>query len=136
MTYLFKTEYAIATIGSTKVGGNYDPKVFHDVLSENGTWGDAYKSWYNNYGIISDKWFLGMVILGDPMLVPSKGVQKDFKSLSVGLIPPGPEEIEELHDIFEEFAYDFRGDSFEDYKSMNPQFFNDLRSKNRYNFEL
>lgn len=125
MTYLLRTDYGLATIGSTKVGGNYYPKVFHYVLTENGTWGDAYKTWYNYYGVNDDNWFLGMIILGDPMLVVSMEVQKGLQTLAVGIAPPSAEEIEELDNKILEFGYDYSGDSFEEYKYRNPQFYDD-----------
>ncbi len=125
MTYLLRTDYGLATIGSTKVGGNYYPKVFHNVLAENGTWGDAYKAWYNYYGVNDDKWFLGMIILGDPMLVVSREIQKGLQTMAVGIVPPSVEEIEELGNKILEFGYDYTGDSFEEYKYQNPHFFND-----------
>ena len=68
MTYLTKTDYGLAVLGSTKIGGNYFPVEFHRILSLGGSWGSAYKAWYNSFGTTSDKWFLGMVILGDPTL--------------------------------------------------------------------
>lgn len=125
MTYLMKTDYGIAATGSTKTGGNYYPNAFHYVLSEKGTWGDAFKGWYNYYGVNDDKWFLGMIILGDPMLVLTKEAQKGLKSLSVGIVPPSPDEIEELNKEILDFGYDYSGGSFAEYKNQNPQFFGD-----------
>jgi hypothetical protein len=68
MSYLMSTDYALAIFGSTKIGGSYRSLAFYDVLAKKGTWGDAYRNWYNYFGKSSDKWFLGMVILGDPAL--------------------------------------------------------------------
>jgi hypothetical protein len=123
MTSLVKTDYGIATLGSTKIGGNYYPKVFHKVLSENGSWGDAFKAWYNDYGVTDDLWFMGMVILGDPMLIVSKKVQKRLKPLSTRLVPPGAEEIEDLQTIFLDFTDHYGEGTFEEYKNQNPDFF-------------
>jgi hypothetical protein len=123
MTYLMKTDYGLATTGSTKIGGNYYPNAFHYVLSENGTWGDAFKEWYNYVGVKDDKWFLGMIILGDPMLVLSGDSQKGLKALTEGMAPPGPFEIDELNRQIVKFGYEYSGGSFEEYKSQNPQFF-------------
>lgn len=72
MSYLLKTDYALATLGSTKVGGNYYPQPFNYVLERRGTWGDAFKYWYNSFGVSDDCWFLGMTILGDPALTVSE----------------------------------------------------------------
>jgi len=123
MTYLMKTDYGLATMGSTKVGGNYYPKVFHGTLSRNHTWGDAYRAWYNNYGVTDDEWFMGMVILGDPMLVVTKEVPRVLKKEPMTVIPPGVEEIEDLNNIFQNFMKDYWEGSFEEYKNSNPQFF-------------
>jgi hypothetical protein len=68
MSYLMSTDCALAILGSTKIGGSYRSLAFYDVLAKKGTWGDAYRNWYNYFGKSSDKWFLGMVILGDPAL--------------------------------------------------------------------
>lgn len=103
MTYLMKTDYAMAIFGSTKVGGCYQPLVFYDILSRKGTWADAYKQWYNHYGNTSDSWFLGMVILGDPSLeVHSDGPVYRMIDMS---LPPEPvqEEIDSLNDKFRDF---------------------------------
>jgi hypothetical protein len=66
--YLLRTDYGLAVMGSTKIGGNYYPRAFHYALAEGARWGDAFKCWYDAYGVTDDKWFMGMVILGDPML--------------------------------------------------------------------
>ncbi len=123
MTYLLNTDYGLATHGSTKVGGNYYPKVFHYVLSRGGSWGEAYKAWYNNYGVSDDKWFMGMVILGDPMLYLTKAVPKVIKAEPMTSIPPSSEEIEKLIELFFNFEKDYGETTFEQYKSENPQFF-------------
>jgi hypothetical protein len=67
-TYLVGTEYGLAALGSTKVGGAYDSRAFYGVLSSGGCWGEAYRIWYNSTGAQDDGWFLGMIILGDPTL--------------------------------------------------------------------
>ena len=66
---------------------------------------------------------MGMVILGDPTLVVSKGRVKDFKSLAMALFPPVTEEVEELNNKIIEFTYDFSGGTFDEYVSQNPQFY-------------
>lgn len=123
MSYLMKTEYGLATIGSTKVGGNYYPKVFHYVLSRNGSWGDAYKAWYNNYGVTDDHWFMGMVILGDPMLTVSKKMVKKLIADPMTVIPPTQHEIGELTEKLTQFIEGYVEGSFADYINANPDFY-------------
>jgi hypothetical protein len=31
-------------------------------------WGEAYKAWYNAEGVRSDKWHIGIALMGDPLL--------------------------------------------------------------------
>ena len=125
MTYLMDTDYGLAAHGSTKVGGNYYPKVFHYVLSRGGSWGEAYRAWYNNFGVTDDKWFLGMVILGDPMLSLTAGEARLLKAEPMTSIPPGDETVQELVDTFFGFAEDYGEGDFSRYKEENPQFFSD-----------
>ena len=123
MTYLAKTDSALAVFGSTKVGGCYYPLVFYQVLAQGGTWGDAYLNWYNYYGRRNDSWNLGMVILGDPTLTPtSAGPAYRFIDLSLPAEPDG-EAIRRL----EETGYDFQSDrdltGFDAYREAHPEFF-------------
>jgi hypothetical protein len=123
MTYLMDTDYGLATHGSTKVGGNYYPKVFHYVLSRGGSWGEAYKAWYNNFGVTDDRWFLGMVILGDPMLSLRTVEARLLKTEPMTSIPPSEETVRELVNTFFGFAEDYGEGSFARYKEENPRFF-------------
>jgi len=125
MTYLVETDYGLATHGSTKVGGNYHPKIFHYVLSRGGSWGEAYRAWYNNYGVTDDRWFLGMVILGDPMLVLTEEVPRMIKAAPMTSIPPSQEQIDELMKRFLEFDGNYGEATFAQYRSENPQFFSE-----------
>ena len=71
-TYLHQ-EHGLATIGSTKPGGIYQPQTFHEVLANGGNWGQGYKNWYENVGLHDDGWFLGIVIMGDTTLTDDDG---------------------------------------------------------------
>jgi hypothetical protein len=127
--YLLQTDYGLATTGSTKPGGNYYPKAFHYLLGQDSSWGEAFKGWYNNYGVTDDRWFLGMVLLGDPMLKPTKTVQKVLKTAPLTEIPPDTEEIERLHEELVRFTdrygvnYGDDEGTFDEYRADNPQFF-------------
>ena len=96
MTYLTDTDGGLAALGSTKIGGNFEPLEFHRSLSAGLSWGKAYMNWYNRTGAYDDAWYLGMVILGDPTLkvnaaaAESRGV-KGGTALSE-LVPPSDEE--------------------------------------------
>jgi hypothetical protein len=103
MTYLTGTDYGLATTGTTKPGGNYYPKAFHHLLSQGNTWGEAFRGWYNHYGVTDDRWFLGMVILGDPMLAIQPTVHKIMKTAPLTQIEPDQETIEALEQLLIEF---------------------------------
>ena len=98
MTYLSDTDTGLAVTGSTKVGGNYYPLEFHRTLTVGSSWGNAFKSWYNYYGKKDDKWFLGMVILGDPSLhIRDSVIDRSLSRSSFqSIIPPSNEEIDSL----------------------------------------
>lgn len=121
--YLLRTDYGLAVMGSTKVGGNYHPLVFHYALAGGARWGDAYKCWYNEYGVLDDKWFMGMVILGDPMLTLTEDTRFELKALTAGTALPSSEEIAALEDALRRFGYENRSCGFEEYRSRNPRFF-------------
>jgi hypothetical protein len=125
MSYLMDTNYGLATIGSTKVGGNFYPKVFHYVLSGGGCWGEAYREWYNHFGVSNDEWFFGMIILGDPMLTVVKAPVKRLKAEPLTVMPPDEEQIEELKQKILRFTDDYGEGSFQEYTRANPQFFTD-----------
>jgi hypothetical protein len=109
MTYLTGTDYGLATTGTTKPGGNYYPKAFHHLLSQGNTWGEAFRGWYNHYGVTDDRWFLGMVILGDPMLTIQPTAHKIMKTAPLTQVPPDEEMKEEL----EQLLIEFRGSKLE-----------------------
>ena len=121
--YLLRTDRGLAVMGSTKVGGNYYPKVFHYALSEGARWGDAFNCWYNEYGATDDKWFMGMVILGDPMLALTEDARFELKALTEDVPPPSREEIASLEEIMRIFEYENTCLGFEEYRSRNPRFF-------------
>jgi len=66
--YTVGTEYGLASIGSTKVGAMIDSRSFHANLADGMGWGEAYKAWFNEEGKSSDKWHLGILLMGDPLL--------------------------------------------------------------------
>jgi hypothetical protein len=118
MTYLTKTDYGLATIGSTKIGGNWEPSVFHEDLAAGKTWGDAYKNWYNAKGIQRDDWYLGMVIFGDPTLTISDGSRKSLSRMKTHT----QKSIQNDKELLLRDYSDTTGD-FKKYKEENPQFF-------------
>ncbi len=62
------SEAGLASIGSTKIGAQTDPRLFHAALAEGLRWGEAYKMWFNVRGSENDLWNLGVVLMGDPLL--------------------------------------------------------------------
>jgi len=78
------TEYVhsdkgLATIGSTKTGGIFNPDVLHGAMLAGQGVGEALRLWFNDtwlnrdeYGLPDptfDDWWLGMMVQGDPMLL-------------------------------------------------------------------
>ncbi len=98
MSYVMKTDKGLAVMGSTKTGGNYYPQSFNLALAQNKTWGQAFVTWWNDGGTsLEDKWKLGLVILGDPMLrVPA---DHPIKSSQIVKTPPDPELVKYLEEI-------------------------------------
>jgi len=72
------SEYGLATLGSTKTGGIFNPEVMNIALAAGDSWGKGYQMWVNDiwanhddYGMdrnFIDSWWLGMMIQGDPTL--------------------------------------------------------------------
>ncbi len=77
------TEYVhsgkgLATIGSTKTGGIFNPEVLHGAMRDGLGVGEALRLWFNDtweyrdqYGLPDptfDDWWLGMMVQGDPMV--------------------------------------------------------------------
>jgi len=73
-----KGEYGLAILGSTKVGGVFNPEVMNIALANGYSWGAGYQMWVNDiwenhasYGFdknFIESWWLGMMIQGDPLL--------------------------------------------------------------------
>jgi len=118
MTYLINTDYGLATLGSTKIGGNWEPQVFHQELASGKTWGEAYRKWYNSKGVKRDDWYLGMVIFGDPTLLVSQTLKQKFRSIQGSSI----EVIVDNKELLQREYEDSTGD-YSKYKNDNPQFF-------------
>jgi hypothetical protein len=89
MTYVMETDFGLSAVGSTKIGGIYQIEPFHEALIEGKSWGESYRRWYNTRGVTSDDWFLGMVIVGDPLLeieTPGKRVISSSRSADYELL--------------------------------------------------
>lgn len=119
-TYIH-TSNGLATIGSTKTGGIYNPDRFHGALAEGKNWGEAYKRWYNADGVLDDSWFGGIMIQGDPMLKLNKLTAQ--KLSASGYRAPTPQEILKLRTKMYSPLNQRKIENFENYKERNPQFF-------------
>jgi hypothetical protein len=81
-------------------------------------WGEAYSAWYNTYGKYSDKWHLGVVIMGDPLLTlrgdlaPAGSVQGQGSGVRDLVEPSKP-------------YCDLEGElgTFDEYRREHPEFF-------------
>ena len=118
--YTVGTGYGLAIIGSTKVGHLTDPRLFHQNLVQGMRWGEAYRAWYNEEGKHNDFWYLGVVIMGDPLV-----------RLTGDLFPSGGTDaaVWDLRDDTEgttsECAADVELGTFEEYRKGHPEFFAD-----------
>ena len=74
--YAFCTSSGLASVGSTKTGSMLQFTHFYYPMGLGASIGEAYKDWWDfiaNNGLSQDErsWHLGMVILGDPSLMPA-----------------------------------------------------------------
>jgi hypothetical protein len=123
MTYVLGIQngYGLASIGSTKLGGIYYAQPFHARLAAGETWGEAYRFWYNDTGKSDDDWFLGIVILGDPMLT----IQGDVRGIIAAMPAPvcTKDQLDDLKKKMIEFGRTVKSGTFDEYRLNNPQFF-------------
>ena len=123
MIYTVENDRGLGAIGSTKDGAVQRPGILHSRLALSEPVGEAYRYWFNTYGFSNDKWHLGIVVLGDPMLIVYGEVTGMLeRELSVAA---GPESLEWMETIFREQAPPPDLDTFEDYKLAHPEFFRD-----------
>lgn len=74
--YTFCTDTGLGTIGSTKSGSMLQFTMFYLPLGIGGSLGEAYQEWWdyiaiNGLSFDEKAWHLGMVLLGDPTLIPA-----------------------------------------------------------------
>ncbi len=85
---------ALATVGSTKTGSMLDFWAFYQPLGEGKTVGQAFSDWFNAiapYDFDEICWHYGMVISGDPLVVPvseAKRLSRKYVSTTGGNIYP------------------------------------------------
>ena len=116
--YTVGTDYGLAVIGSTKVGAQTDPRIFHRGLAHGMRWGQAYKSWFNAKGNENYLWHLGIVLVGDPLL----RVYGD--RAPSGITDASPENGPELPPPATPCCIvDEEPGTFEDYRRRHPEFF-------------
>ena len=123
MIYTVENDRGLAVIGSTKEGAVQRPGILHSRLALSEPVGEAYRYWFNTYGFSNDKWHLGIVVLGDPMLIVYGDVTGMLELELSGAA--GPESLEWMETIFREQAPPPDLDTFEDYKLAHPEFFRD-----------
>jgi len=74
--YAFCTSAGLASVGSTKTGSMMQFTQFYYPMGQGASIGEAYKDWWDyiaTNGLSRDEksWHLGMVLLGDPSLMPA-----------------------------------------------------------------
>ncbi len=117
--YLTDSDYGLAVHGSTKTGGDYAPEIFYQNLAAGKTWGESFRIWYNSTASGNDEWFLGMVILGDPLLK----VSPDTAAVMAVQEKRMDIDVNALTEMMKNTALEEAGETFEEYKQRNPQFF-------------
>jgi hypothetical protein len=74
-TIAFNEPYGLFAWGSAKTGGMWNDTEFYSVLGEPNTFGAAFVNWFNEshalYPEYAPPWWYGMVMIGDPALVPN-----------------------------------------------------------------
>lgn len=74
-TIAFNEPYGLFAWGSAKTGGMWNDSEFYSVLGERNTFGAAFVNWFNEthalYPSYAPMWWYGMVMIGDPALVPN-----------------------------------------------------------------
>lgn len=121
MTYVMKTSYGLAVQGTTKTGGNYWPQDFNNQLGAGKSWGEAFIYWFDsgtggNY--LDEKWKMGLVLLGDPMLRLTTATAKTMSHLNESLPVIDPEK-----NVYDREEIDNLIQTFEQYKAEKPQHF-------------
>ncbi len=117
--YTVGTGYGLAIIGSTKTGAVNDTRVFHENLVLGRRWGEAFQIWFNKVGKQDDEWHLGIVIMGDPLLrltgdlYPSGATEASFTDPGIFV------------ETMEQIAAEADLSTFEEYREMHPEFFED-----------
>ncbi|MBN2184489.1 MAG: T9SS type A sorting domain-containing protein [Candidatus Krumholzibacteriota bacterium] len=82
-SYIFNpSTTALATVGSTKTGSMLEFWAFYQPLGDGKTIGQALSDWFNTiapYDHAEIYWHYGMVITGDPLLVPVSESRCEFR---------------------------------------------------------
>ena len=96
--YSFATDEGLAAVGSTTSGAMLFFTCFYAPLGEGASLGEAYMQWWDHiseYGLTQAElnWHIGMVLLGDPSLVPVMhltGVGEEGPEAFVLAVAPNP----------------------------------------------
>ena len=83
--YAFCTSTGLASVGSTKTGSMLNFSFFYSPMGQGASIGEAYMDWWeyvaiNGLSSYEKSWHLGMVLLGDPTLLPAMhllGIEDD-----------------------------------------------------------
>jgi len=120
--YLF-SDSGLATLGTTKVGGVIYPTWFTGPLLEGKSWGEAFRQWFEDDGFSDEAWFLGIVILGDPMLRLTDDTALALQRRASET--PGPS-VELRRKLLLRLFLQGRGSTrggFAEYRARHPEFF-------------
>ncbi len=90
--------FGLATIGSTKTGGIFNPDVLHGAMLAGEGVGEALRLWFNDTWLRRDElglpdptfddWWLGMMVQGDPMVLLNPAAVPD--RVSRRAVPDSP----------------------------------------------
>ncbi len=74
-TAAFNQDAGLVSWGSAKTGGMWNDEDFYSVLAEPNAFGPAFVNWFNAshaaYAEYAPRWWYGMVLIGDPTLIPN-----------------------------------------------------------------
>lgn len=111
-------EKGLATVGSTKTGGIFNPGVLHRALRDGGGFGEALRLWFNDtwgyrysYGFdeeFFDGWWLGMMVQGDPLLRLTSAPQASVLQTAPPRERYSPDQLRRLNDILRRQAQSAR----------------------------
>lgn len=103
------SRYGLATVGSTKTGGIFNPDVLHGAMLAGQGFGAALRIWFDDtwanrdfYGLpdpVFDDWWLGMMVQGDPLVLLNTKARSDQPRMMHSIPGPKSKRVFEIQEI-------------------------------------